>query len=83
MFKTLIERYNNFDKITNTILKNGLKFCVILCIFSVLILLTYNLAKLSPIVFHIGISIFRLSMIFGIEFIICSFVVDGIKKELI
>ena len=83
MFKKLLESYNNFDKITNTILKNGLKFCTILCIFAVLILLTYNLLKLSPIVFHIGISLFRLSIIFGIEFIICGFVTDGIKKQLI
>ena len=83
MFKKLIEIYNDFDTITNTILKKGLKFCTILCIFAVLILLTYNLLKLSPIVFHIGISLFRLSIIFGIEFIICGFVADGIKKQLI
>ena len=81
MFKKLLESYNNFDKITNTILNNGLKFCTLLCIFAASILLTYNLLKLSPTVFHIGISLFRLSIIFGIEFIICGFVADGIKKQ--
>ena len=83
MFKKLLESYYNFDKITNTILKNGLKFCTILCILAASILLTYNLLKLSTIVLHIGISLFRLSIIFGIEFIICGFVADGIKKQLI
>ena len=83
MFKKLLESYNNFDKITNTILKNGLKFCTIFCILSASILLTYNLLKLSPVVFHVGFSLFRLSIIFGIEFIICGFVADGIKKQLI
>lgn len=83
MFKQLLENYHSFDKITNTILKTGLKFCTFLCIFAVLILLTYNLFNLAPIIFHIGISLFRLSIIFGIEFIICGFVADGIKKELI
>ena len=83
MFKKLLESYHSFDKMTNTILKNGLKFCTILCILSVSILLTYNLLKLSPIVYHTGISLFRLSLIFGIEFIICGFVTDGIKKQLI
>lgn len=83
MFKKLLDCYHNFDKVTNTILKNGLKFCIILCILSVSILLTYNLLELSPIVFHTGISLFKLSLIFGIEFIICGFVTDSIKKELI
>jgi hypothetical protein len=83
MLKKLLESYHNFDKITNTILKNGLKFCKILCILSASTLLTYTLLKLSPIVYHIGISLFRLSLIFGIEFIICGFVADGIKKQLI
>ena len=83
MFKKLLESYNNFDKITNTILNNGLKFCTLLCILAASILLTYNLLNLSPIVYHIGISLFRLSIIFGIEFIICGFVADGIKKQLI
>ena len=83
MFKKLLESYHNFDKITNTILKNGLKFCTILCILAVSILFTYNLLKLSPLVYHIGFSLFKLSLIFGIEFIICGFVTDGIKKQLI
>lgn len=83
MLKKLLDNYHNFDKITNTILKNGLHFCIILCILSVLILLTYNLLQLSPIVYHTGISLFKLSLIFGIEFIICGFVTDAIKKELI
>ena len=83
MLKKLVESYHNFDKITNTILKNGLKLCKSLCILASLILLTYNLLNLSPTVYYIGIILFRLSLIFGIEFVICGFVVDGIKKQLI
>ena len=83
MLKKLLESYHNFDKITNTILKNGLNFCTILCILATSILLTYNLLKLSPVVFHLGISLFKLSIIFGIEFIVCGFVADGIKKQLV
>ncbi len=83
MFKRILESYKSFEKITSTILKNGLKFSLLLCVISVLILLTYNLIISAPILFYIGITVFRLSLVFGIEFIVCSFVVDGIKKQLI
>ena len=83
MFKTIVEIYKNFEKITNTIMNKGLKFCVFLCLISVLILLTYNYFFASPNMYYIGISLFRLSIIFGIEFVVCGFVVDGIKKELV
>lgn len=83
MFKVLKNSFKNFDKITNKVLKNGLKFCFILCIISVFILLTYNLILSTPILYYLGINLFKLSLIFGIEFIICSFVTDKIKKQLI
>ena len=83
MIKKIIESYNSFEKVTSKIMKNGLKFCFILCLISVFILLTYNLDFPSPFVYYIGISLFKMSLIFGIEFIVCGFVVDGIKKQLI
>ena len=83
MIKKIIEIYKNFDKITCKIMNNGLKFCLIICLVSVFILLTYNFAFQSPFIYYIGISLFRLSLIFGIEFIICGFVVEGIKKQFI
>ena len=83
MFKKIVDNFKNFDKLTYKILKHGLHFCFTLCLISVFVLLTYELAFSSPLVYYIGISLFRLSLIFGIEFVICSFVVDGIKKELI
>ena len=83
MIKNLIKNFKNFDKITYKILKCGLAFCFILCIISVIILFTYNLVFAVPILYYIGISLFKLSLVFGIEFIICSFVADGIKKQMI
>ena len=83
MIKKIIEIYKNFDKITYKIMNNGLKFCLIICLVSVFILLTYNFAFQSPFIYYIGISLSRLSLIFGIEFIICGFVVEGIKKQFI
>ena len=83
MFKKIYDNYKNFEKITHKILKVGLEFCLFLCVLSVSILLTYKLFIHSPLIYYIGINLFRLSLIFGIEFIICSFITDGIKKQLI
>ena len=83
MIKVLKNNFKNFDKITNKVLKNGLKFCFILCIISVFVLLTYILIFKASYLYYIGINLFKFSLIFAIEFIICSFVVDKIKKQLI
>ena len=83
MIKKIIENFKNFDKITYKIMSNGLKFCFIICLISVFTLLTYDLTFQSPLVYYIGISLFRLSLIFCMEFIICGFIIEGIKKQLI
>lgn len=82
MFKKIIDTYKNFEKTTNFIIRSGLSFCSFLCLISLSILCTYLISKF-PFLYYIGITIFRLSIIFSIEFIICGFVVDGIKKQLI
>ncbi len=80
MFKKLIENFKEFEKITYKIMNYGLKFCFAICLISVFILLSYNLKFHSPYMYYIGISLFRLSLIFGTEFIICAFVADNLKK---
>lgn len=82
MLKKILETYKSFENTTNYIIKIGLRFCICLCVISISILVTYLSSKV-PITYYIGMSIFRLSIIFSIEFIICGFVVDGIKKQLI
>ncbi len=83
MIKKIIESYKNFEKITYKVMTNGLKFCFILSLIATSILLTYNFSFPSPFIYYIGISLFKLSLIFGIEFIICGFTIEGIKKQLI
>lgn len=83
MLKSIINNYKNLDKLTYKIMKNGLIFCFVLCIISVVVLFTYEVFISSPSLYYIGLSLFRLSIIWGIEFIVCGFVVDGIKKQLI
>ena len=83
MFKNIIDNFKNLEKKAKTIMKKGLEFCSILCIISLVILITYNFSFTTPILFIIGLSIFKLSLIFGIEFIICGFVDDKVKKQLV
>ena len=83
MIKNLINSFKGFDKVTHKILKYGLEFCFALGMISVIILLTYNLIFATPSLYYIGISLFKLSLVLGIEFIICSIVVDGIKKQMV
>lgn len=83
MFKKLFDYFKNLDKKTSKIMNYGLKFCFGICIIAVFILFTYVCDFASPFIYYLGINLFRLSLIFGIEFIICGFVVDGIKKQVI
>ena len=83
MLKKVMDIFKNLDKMTCKIMKHGLRFCTMIAIIAVLILFTYDFTFPSPFIYYIGINLLKLSLIFGIEFIICGFVVDGIKKQLI
>lgn len=83
MFKKLLDNFKNLDKKTSKIMNYGLKFCFGICIIAVFILFTYVCDFSSPFIYYLGINLFRLSLIFGIEFVVCGFVVDGIKKQVI
>ena len=81
--KKIVNLYKSLDKLTSKILKHGLEFCFCLCIMAILILFTYETIFGTPILYHVGLSLFKLSNIWGIEFIICALVVDSIKKQVI
>ena len=83
MINNFLNNFKNLDKLTKIIMKNGFKFCFFIGTISLIILVTYNLYSTIPILFDIGFILFRLSLIFGIEFIICGFAVDMIKKDFI
>ena len=83
MFNIIINSFKNLDKLVKKIMKIGLKFCSILGMISLIILVTYNLSFTIPIVFTIGLILFKLSLIFGVEFIICGFAADRIKKQIL
>lgn len=83
MINKILKIFKNLDKLTYKIMKNGLKFCMFLCSISVFLLLFYDIRFQSPIVFNIGLIIFKLSIIFGVEFIICGIIADKVKADFI
>ena len=83
MIHKIIGYFKDLDKLTYSIMKKGLICCFLLSGFSAILLLTYNLASTSPNVFHIGLSLFKLSCTFSVEFIVCGLVMDSIKKQLV
>ena len=83
MINKIITYYKKLDKTTYKILYKGLEFCLLIASFSAFILLSYILFFKIPLIYYIGINLFRLSLVFSVEFIICSFIVDNIKKQII
>ena len=76
-----VEYLKNINEIDLRIMKKGLKFSFMLLVFSICILLFYLLSKNNLFLYNLGLSLFKVSTYFGIEFIICGVVVDTIKKE--
>ena len=83
MIKIIVSYFKDLDKLTYKIMRYGLLGCFIVSIFSALMFFTYILANASPNIFHIGLSLFKLSCSFSVEFIICGIVADSIKKQLV
>ncbi len=83
MINNIINNFKDLDKLSKKIMKNGLKFCSVLGIIALTVLVTYNLSFTVPVLYSIGFILFKLSLTFGIEFIICGLVVDKIKAGVI
>ena len=74
--------FKNIDKKDLKIMRNGLKFCSLILLVSIVILLTYLFFMNSVFVYEIGILVFQLSLYFAIDFIVAGIVVDSIQKQL-
>ena len=71
---------NNLDKNKINNKKWNYIFCIILCILSISLLITYIFWFSTPLIFNIGIMLFQISLLFSVEFLICGIVVDSLKK---
>lgn len=81
MIKILIDKVKNLDKKIKKIMNVGFNFSFMLTILACLSLFTYNNFYNFPILFYVGISLFRTSLMFACTFFICALGFDTINKE--
>ena len=79
--KYLKELLTDLDKTDLKIMKYGLKICLGILIFSVMLLFFYLNATHNVFLYQLGMTIFRISTYIAVEFVVCGIVVDTIKKE--
>ena len=77
--KNLINELKNFDKSVLKVMKSGIHFSFIFCLFSTLILAIYNSVHI-PKLFYAGISLFQTSLFFLVAFIAYGFVFNKVKQ---
>ena len=81
MLNKVINNFKNLNKKIKTIMKYGFTFSLIFCLFSVFILYTYHTLNNSPLIFTVGTILFKTSLMFFVDFIICGIAFDTIKKQ--
>ena len=80
MFNTIVNIFTNLDIKIKNIMKKGFLFSFMFCIFSVIILFLYHSFNIYPILFSIGSILFKTSLMFFTDFIICGVAFDKILK---
>lgn len=80
--KQVLLEFKKFEPAILLLMKSGIRYSSYISIISILILLTYDFIYAVPIVYYIGISLFRTSLFFIVGFIICGFAFNKIKREL-
>ena len=81
MLNIIVTNFQNLDKNIKIIMKYGFIFSLLCCLLSVFILYTYHKLKTSPLVFTVGTILFKTSLMFLADFIICGIAFDTIKKQ--
>ena len=82
MIKYLKKEITNIDKKIFKVMNLGFKCCFIIAFIACSILLTYHYNLKSPDLFYSGLILFKTSLFFFVDFIVCGFAVDTIKKEI-
>lgn len=77
--KKIIEEVKNFDKSVLKVMKSGMKFSFIFCLFATFVLAIYETVHI-PKLFYTGISLFQSSLFFLVSFIAYGFVFNRIKN---
>lgn len=81
MLKTLVDKLQSMEDKVKKVLHSGFIFSFIVCLISTGLLISYELSANLEL-YYIGLSVFRLSLFFAVEFFICAIAIDTIKKQI-
>ena len=82
MVDKLISNVKEIDKPIVKVMMKGFRFSAVVCILSLVVLLTYYTYPTSHITLDSGLILFRTGLFFAVGFFICGFAVDKIKKQM-
>lgn len=77
--KKILEEIKKFDKSILNLMKSGMKFSFVFCLFATLILAMYETVHI-PKLFYVGISLFQTSLFFLVSFITYGFIFNKMKQ---
>ena len=81
MLKSFINQFRKIDEKIFIIMKYGFFISLASSMLAVYILLNYSYNPISIDTYYLGIQLFKTSLSFAIEFIICGFAFDIISKN--
>ena len=81
MLNIIIENYKKLDTKIKNIMKYGFVFSLIFCLFSIILLYVYHKINTNPTLFIVGTILFKTSLFFFADFIICGLAFDKIIRN--
>jgi hypothetical protein len=82
MVNKLITELKNIENSIKKIMFKGFTFSFLVCLLSIFILLVHILYPTSHIVYKSSLILFRTGLLFAVQFLVCAFVMNKIKKEM-
>ncbi len=80
--KQLLVEFKKMDHTIVSLMKNGVRFSFGIIVIATITLLTYSYFYTSPLVYYIGLSLFKAGLFFIVGFIIGAFAFNKIKGDL-
>lgn len=81
MIRVLVDKFRSMEEKVKKIMNYGFLFSFIVCMISIGLLIAYELNSNIEL-YYVGLSVFRLSLFFAVEFLICALAIDTIKKQI-
>lgn len=82
MFKFIYKNYLNFNSKIRKIVSYGFIFSLLISLFSTFILCTYFSIYSNPTLYYIGISFFKLSIVYLVTFVCFGFIFNKILEDI-